>query len=264
MGTWNSLKNIPFLIKLGFFMVTIKGLHHSIRRCRAEGNIEEEISEIRKAEDAWGSFLCDNVGVKLRVSGLENVPDGPVVFVSNHQSYLDIPTFFKAIPHKQLGFVAKKELTKMPIFGSWILDIRGVYIERDDLRATLKAFDQAAEFLSQGFSMVIFPEGTRSRKSEIGEFKKGSIRLATKAGVPIVPVSFDGTYRGYEETGAVRPTTVDFVIHPAIETKGMSKQETAELSDVVEEIIRKGFSEILAGRNSIDPLLINRYIKTQK
>ena len=239
------VRNLPFLLWLYRFLGTMKGIQKNIRKYRAAGDFEKEIVEIRKAEDVWGDSLCGRIGIKLRVKGLENVPAGPVVFVSNHQSYWDIPTFLKAIPSKQMGFIAKRELTKMPAFGDWILDIRGIYIEREDARASLKAFEEAAGYLTQGFSMVIFPEGTRSKKSEIGEFKKGSIRLATKAGVPVVPVSLNGTYHGYEEKGFVRPTLVDFVIHPAIETKELSKKEGAELSDKVEEIIRKGFAEIL-------------------
>ena len=242
------VKNIPFLIWLYFFLWKMKGIQRTIRRYRAEGNVEKEIAEIRRAEDVWGYSLCKRIGIDLRVKGLENVPDGPVVFVSNHQSYWDIPAFLSAIPGKQIGFIAKTQLTKMPAFGEWIIDIRGVYIQRDDARASLKAFEEAAAYLAQGFSMVIFPEGTRSRKSEIGEFKKGSIRLATKAGVPVVPVSFDGTYRGFEETGVIRAARVDFVIHPAIPTKDMSKKEISELSDVVEDTIRKGFAEILESR----------------
>ena len=98
---------------------------------------------------------------------------------------------------------------------------------------------------------MIFPEGTRSRSSEIGEFKAGSFKLATKARVPIVPVTIDGGYKTFEETGAMtKGVHIDFMVHPAIETAGLSRQELAGLHEKVEDIVRSGLEEILAGKYS--------------
>ena len=132
-------------------------------------------------------------------------------------------------------------MAKLPSYGEWIIDIRSVFIEREDARASLRAIEEGINFLKQGFSLVIFPEGTRSRGGEMGEFKKGSLRLATKIGIPIVPVTIDGTYKAYEEKGYVQPATVSFKIHKAIETEGMNRKEAAELPAKVEQIIREGF-----------------------
>ncbi|MDD3350702.1 MAG: lysophospholipid acyltransferase family protein [Eubacteriales bacterium] len=239
------LKNIPFILWFCICLLRMGGIRRKIEEYRQSGDAEKEIIEIRKAEDFWGPALCSKAGIKINVSGLEHIPDGPVVFVSNHQSYFDIPVFFTAIKNKQIGFVAKQELRKIPLFGAWTYRIRSIFIEREDARASLKAFEEAGENLEKGFSMVICPEGTRSKASKIGEFKKGSIRLATKAKVPVVPVSLDGTYHAYEERGVFSPAVVDFVIHPAIETKDLSKKEITDLSDQVEAIIRKGFEEIM-------------------
>ena len=165
MKILNNLRNAPYLIWFSFLFASMKGIQHDIRKDRARGDFEKELAGIRKAEDVWGQAICKKVGIDIRVKGIENVPDGPVVFVSNHQSYWDIPVFFTAIPDKAIGFVAKDDLTKVPALSAWILDVRGVYIERDDLRATLKAFDQAdGVSFSRDFPWSIFPEGTRSRK----------------------------------------------------------------------------------------------------
>ena len=94
-------------------------------------------------------------------------------------------------------------LSKIPIFGKWVTRIRGIYIHRGDARASLKTINEGVEYLKQGFSLVIFPEGTRSRSSAMAEFKHGSFKLATKARVPIVPVTLNGGYHTYEETGKV-------------------------------------------------------------
>ena len=242
------IRSIPFFLWFCGCLLRMSGMRRRITKYREAGEVEKEIAEIRAAEDFWGPALCQRAGITIRVKGLEHIPEGPVVFVSNHQSYFDIPVFFAAIRTKQMGFVAKKELGKLPLFGEWVGNVRSIFLEREDPRASLKAFDLAGEYLEKGFSMVICPEGTRSRASRIGEFRKGSIRLATKAQVPVVPVSLDGTYHAYEEKGYIAPAEVDFVIHPAIQTKDLSKKEVSELSDTVEAIIRKGFEEIMAAK----------------
>src|SRR5690606_26880627 len=123
---------------------------------------------------------------------------------------------------------------KIPGFGNWIKDVRSVFIEREDARASLRAIEEGIGLIRQGFSLVIFPEGTRSRSDQMGEFKKGSLRLATRAGVPVVPVTLDGTYRAFEESGRIRPAAIKVTIHKAIETRDLGKREAGELAEIVE------------------------------
>jgi len=209
-----------------------------IKKYRDVDDYEKEREQILYSTSTWGAGIMKKYKVTLRITGLENIPEGPVLFVSNHQGYADIPVFCAVISMKQIGFVAKTSLGKIPVFGEWIRDIRSVFIERDDARSSLKTMEEGADLLSKGFSLVIFPEGTRSRGPKPGEFKKGSLRPAVKAGVPIVPVTLNGTYRVYEEKGYPAPgTSVDFHIHPAIGTKGLSKAEANGLSEKVETII---------------------------
>ncbi|MDD4582674.1 MAG: lysophospholipid acyltransferase family protein [Eubacteriales bacterium] len=244
------IKNITFFLWFYRFLFHIRENKKRIHQFRSLENDQAEQTEIRIAEDIWGKSLCEKAGIRLSVSGLENIPDGPVVFVSNHQSYWDIPVFFAAIPHKQFGFIAKNDLEKLPAFGSWIYDVRSIFIERDDARASLRAFEEGTELLKRGFSFTIFPEGTRSKGSQMGEFKKGSLRLATKAGVPVVPITLNGTYKAFEEKGYVCPTEVDFKIHPSISTKNLSKKESGELAEHVEAIIREGLTEFIPVQNN--------------
>lgn len=234
------IRIIPFILWFYSFLFTIQPIKRDIKRYREEGNCEMERAEIRKAEDAWGKALVKKAGVTLNVRIAEPLPKGPVVFVSNHQSYWDIPVFFAAVLDRQFGFVAKDSLGKVPGFGSWITDIRSVFIKREDARASLRAIEEGVELLKKGYSLVIFPEGTRSRGAEMHEFKKGSLRLATKAGVPVVPVTINGTFRAFEEKGYVCPATVDFIVHPAIETADLSRKEAADLAERVEAIVRAG------------------------
>ncbi len=236
------IRNIPFILWFYRFLFTIRNNKRAIKKYRDLGDYEKERKEIRKAEDIWGKALIEKAGIALSVKGIENVPKGPVVFVSNHQSYFDIPVFFAAVKGKQVGFVAKDNLAKVPLFGSWIADVRSVFIKRDDARASLQAISEGIDLLKQGFSLTIFPEGSRSREGCMGDFKKGSLRLATKAEVPVVPVTLSGTYKIFEEKGYIRPGEVNFIIHPAIDTRHMSKKEAADLSSRVEKIIRLGLN----------------------
>lgn len=235
------IKNALFIIWFFFFLRTIEPIRKKIIQHRDAGNFDLERHEIRKAEDAWGEALIEKVGIDIRKTCSEEIPKGPVVFVSNHQSYWDIPVFFAAIKEKQFGFVAKENLRKIPGFGIWIANIRSVFIKRNDARASLKAIEEGIELLRQGFSLVIFPEGTRSKGFEMGEFKKGSLRLATKAQVPIVPVTLNGTYRAFEEKGYVGQAEITFKIHAPIHTGDLSRKEISSLSERVESIIRSGF-----------------------
>lgn len=218
----------------------------AIEKARSDGDIETEQKKILEACQIWSSHIVDKFKVDYTIINPENLPKkGPVVFIANHQSYADILSFVYNIKNHQVSFIAKDNLAKIPIFGKWILRIRGLFLHRGDARESLKTINEGVEFLKQGFSLVIFPEGTRSRSSEMADFKPGSFKLATKARVPIVPVTLNGGYRTYEETGSVtKGCHIDFMVHPPIETKDMSRAELAELPSTVEKIIRDGLEAL--------------------
>jgi 1-acyl-sn-glycerol-3-phosphate acyltransferase len=209
-----------------------------MRLCLARGDLAAEREAIVKAAKSWSLGICRKLGVALTVEGETVLPDGPVLIVANHESYADIPIFFSAMPHKQFGFVAKDNLRKLPFYGKWIAEIHSVFLKRDDARSSLKTMEEAAALMGRGYSLAVFPEGTRSRGGPMGSFKKGSLRLATKSGTPIVPVTLKGSYHIFEETGFVqRNRAVRFYIHPPIETANLSKQEANALTERVERII---------------------------
>ncbi len=239
-----SPRNIPFVLWLVAYLPKIQPYRNRAVALGKEGRYEEEVEELRKVVHIWGSAVTKKAGIKVNVQGLENIPEGPVVFVSNHQGNFDIPIFGTAIPTHQLAFVAKASLKKLPFYGNWIRDIRSVFMEREDARAALKAIQEGVDLLKKGFSLVMFPEGTRARSSNMAEFKKGSLRLATKAGVPVVPVTLNGSYKAFEEKGLVCPCEVDFYIHPAIDTASLSKVEANDLAATVEQIVRTKLEEM--------------------
>lgn len=233
--------NIPGFAKLVYCLKYFNKYKKKIVAAKAAGDAEEERRQILAAESTWGPMIMDMFGSEVIVDGLENLPEeGPAVLVGNHQGYADIAAYFAAFQKFQFGFVAKQELAKIPLYGKWMPRIRSVFIERDDPRASLEAIKRGIELLEQGFSLVIFPEGTRSKGPVPGPFMKGSLKLATKPGVPIVPVSLHGTYKMYEQTGVLSPARIRIIVHPPIETKNLSRQEERSLNDRVEKIVTDG------------------------
>ncbi len=188
----------------------------------------------------WGKYLLAAAGVRVKVKGAENVPpDRAVLFISNHQGNFDIPVLFAHL-NKPVGFLAKIELARIPVLHAWMPKLGCVLIDRDDLRQSVKAIQKCAEVIKGGRSMVIFPEGTRSRGAKMGEFKKGSLRLAEKARVPIVPVTVNGTYRIMEATrNRIRPAEIELTISPPIYYDRLSQEEKGNLSSIVRAAIAR-------------------------
>lgn len=237
------LRTLFFGLFFYSYLIKIIPDYLKIKKLELSGNKDVHIDAIRKSTYAWGNALLKRAHVQLNIKGEENIPSGPVLFVSNHQSNFDIPIFFAAI-NKQFGFVAKSNLDGIPLFSKWIERIKSVYIDRGDARQSLKAIQEGIVLLKNGYSLVIFPEGTRSRSSQMADFKKGSLRLATKSKVPVVPITINGSYKIFEEKKRIQSGTVDFVIHKPIETKDLSKEEANNLSENVENIISNTLNDL--------------------
>ncbi len=186
----------------------------------------------------WARFLLLTAGVRVTVKGAENIPaDRAVLFVSNHQGNFDIPVLFSSL-HRPIGFLAKIELAKVPVLHAWMPKLGCVFIDRANPRQSIKAIQKCAEVLKGGHSVVIFPEGTRSRGTRMGDFKKGSLRLVEKAGVPIVPVTVNGTYQVMEaRKNRINAANVSVTISPPVDYGGMSKEEQEDIGSVIRKAI---------------------------
>lgn len=186
----------------------------------------------------WGCQRMKDTGANIRVYGLENLPDCKgILFVSNHQSNMDIPLLISQLPMSK-GFIAKKELSKIPLLSNWMTLIHCLYMDRSDMKQSAKIIIEGIKNLKAGINMVVFPEGTRSKGGPVHEFKAGSFRLATKSKAVVVPLTIDGTFKLMEANGnRIKGADVNLYIHKPIVTADLSKEELAELPARIEKII---------------------------
>ena len=148
----------------------------------------------------WARLLVAIVGCKLSVLGRENIPRGQgICFVSNHGSIFDI-VLLLAYAGRPIGFVAKKELLLIPFLNMWISILGGLFIDRKNLRKALRTIKKGVGRIKNGGAMLIFPEGHRSRGQGLLPFHPGSLKLATQAEAPIVPVAIAGSYNFFEKS----------------------------------------------------------------
>ncbi|BBA71514.1 lysophospholipid acyltransferase family protein [Geobacter sulfurreducens] len=142
---------------------------------------------------AWSRIGLMMAGVRLEVSGTENVPQGePVIFMGNHQGNFDILVLSRAIP-RRFSWLAKEELFRIPLFGAAMRRAGYIPIDRSDGRKALRSLDAAAKRIRAGASVIVFPEGTRTADGSLLPFKKGGFVLAERAGVPIIPFTINGS-----------------------------------------------------------------------
>jgi 1-acyl-sn-glycerol-3-phosphate acyltransferase len=174
----------------------------------------------------WSKATLWLFGIRVRMRGAENLDPGcNYVFLPNHSSYLDIPVLGASMP-QPFRLIFKEELTKVPIWGWALLVSPHIRIKRTDARDAMGSIERAAREIHDGASVVIFPEGTRTATGELGEFKRGGVLLATKSGVPLVPVAIQGTYPLLSRHDRrVRPGSVELVIGKPIPNPGNLDRE---------------------------------------
>ncbi|MCR1934711.1 lysophospholipid acyltransferase family protein [Clostridium tepidum] len=238
------MKSFIFYLEFGLYMLLSLLRIIKLKYLKIKGNMEEVDKYINKSVVGWANFIVNGIGIRINKKGLENIPDGPCLFVGNHQGLLDVPVIVSSLD-RYVGFVAKKEMLKLKILTYWMKQIKCVFMDRENVRAAIKTINEGVDNLKNGYSMLIFPEGTRSRGENLGEFKKGSIKLGIKAGVPIVPIAIDGTYKVREANGGkIKPADVDLIVCPPIYPKELSKEEQNNLSETIKEIIQKELEKV--------------------
>lgn len=180
------------------------------------------------------------VGVRVLVAGIENVPAGVCIFAANHISTIDPLAFIPAIP-RRVAILVKKELFRIPFLGPAMRLADFVAVDRGDREAAAASVDLAVEYLKQGTSFAVYPEGTRSPDGRLRPFKKGTFLMAIQAGVPVVPVSIAGAQKVMPKGSRVihgGDVTVRF--GPPVNAADYTLEARADLLDRVHSLVAAG------------------------
>ena len=229
---------IKFVATMIFFLPVKMPYYNRLKKKKGQKAFDEAVYGVTTK---WASKRIKDSGSTVTIYHKERIPkDRNVLFVSNHQSNFDIALFMAEIP-KDMGFVAKAEMERIPFLSTWMKGIHCVFLNRKDIRQSAKAISQGIQYLKEGYSLAVFPEGTRSKNGEVGEFKAGSFKLATKSGVPIVPVTIDGTLHIMDKSSLlIRPAQASMYIHEPIYMEDLDKKEIGTLAQRVRSIIVEG------------------------
>lgn len=184
------------------------------------------------------------MGARVDVQGKETLKDiGTSVYMGTHKSYLDIVIMIMLID-EPLIFIGKAEVDHIPFIRSWFKSIGGLPMKREDIRQSFKVILEAIDKLEAGYSVAIFPEGTRTIGIEMGEFKAGSFKLATKANVPIVPIAMQNTFKLLEEKRRIRPADIYVNIGEMIDVPNLTSEKKRTIPKDTENYIRQLLEEI--------------------
>lgn len=189
----------------------------------------------------WGLKVIGFIsGVKLEVNGLDNIPDGQaVLFVGNHISFFDIIVTYPLMK-RPTGYIAKKEIKKVPFLSWWMYFVNCIFLDRKDPRQGLKSVLEASEKIKNGTSIFLFPEGTRSKDGKLAEFKDGGFKIATKSKAPIVPVGIQGTSDILENHfPIIKSGKVIVNFGKPVFTSEMSRAQQKSLPDLIKEQVKE-------------------------
>ncbi|MBH1942072.1 1-acyl-sn-glycerol-3-phosphate acyltransferase [Mobilitalea sibirica] len=183
-------------------------------------------------------------GVKRTVIGRDNIPKNEaVLYVANHRSYFDVPVTYVSLPNLT-GFMAKKEIAKIPFLRTWMRFIQCLFLDRDDIKQGLKTVLQGIEQIKSGYSVFISPEGTRNQSNEMLPFKEGSFKMAEKTGCAIIPVAISNTDALFEkQTPWIRSAHVIVEFGKPIYPNQLDKEERKFLGSYVQNIIKEALDK---------------------
>ena len=195
---------------------------------------------VRSVTALWGRAVLWTLGIDVTVAGAQHCPAGPAVYAANHVSVIDIPILFAHLP-VDFRIIHKRSLYLVPVLGLYLYTTGHIGIDRGNAFRAHKGLQRAgARVRDGGSNLVVFPEGTRSRGSEVGPFKRGLFALALAAEVPVVPLSLIGVKRLARGGLDVHAGTVRLLVHPPIPTAGRGPEEATTLAEEVRRIVTGG------------------------
>lgn len=200
---------------------------------------KRDISSLRMVQWAF-RVIYKICGVKLTIKGQENIPkDEAVLYVANHNSYFDIIISYSLCPGLT-GYVAKDSIEKVPLLNIWMRRLYCLFMNREDMKQSLKTILKGIDYIKQGVSICIFPEGTRGDSEDMAPFKEGSLKMAEKTGCAIIPLAISNTRNIiYSHMPFVTPTHVILEYGKPIYPKELPREERRSLGHHTQVIIQE-------------------------
>lgn len=202
-------------------------------------------SELRQLRVVQWAFkgICFLSGVKLTVIGEEHVPtDEAVLYIGNHRSYFDIIISYARCP-RRTGYISKNTLEKVPLLSTWMRRLNCLFINRDNIKDSLKTILAGIDNVKNDISMCIYPEGTRAHgqtELDMLPFKEGSFKIAEKTGCKIVPMAITGSADIFEKhIPFIRSAKVTLEYGKPIDVSKLSKEDKKKLGSHCQAIIKE-------------------------
>lgn len=241
---WATLRTLYCWIALAILTLFVAALYIPAGTFRPESRFA------RGVERFWVWTILRASNVRLSADGLEHVrPGESYIVMANHRSMYDIPVVHYLLgAGRDLRWIGKEELLDVPVFGWAFRASRHVAIDRQHRERGIAALERAAAESAEGVSFVVMPEGTRSRDGRLLPFKKGGFHLAIDTGLPILPTAIMGSGKMMPKgTWWILPGSIEVIVRPPVETRGLGKDAVKELRDRVRGIIREALTDLPEG-----------------
>lgn len=207
-------------------------------------NRHKKVSISQKMAKLCFTIVLFFAGTKRKVIGLDNIPKNEaVLYAANHRGFADIPVGYITLP-TLTGFVAKKEMSKVPLMSWWMRNLNCLFLDRENLKEGLKTILKGVEYIKEGYSMFIMPEGTRSQNDEMLPFKEGSMKMSEKTGCAIIPVAITNADAVFERQAPwVKKATVIMHYGQPIYPDRLDKEQKKHIGAYVRDVIARMLEE---------------------
>ncbi|MBQ6165285.1 MAG: 1-acyl-sn-glycerol-3-phosphate acyltransferase [Clostridia bacterium] len=221
------------------------GLLKKAETLAAAGRLDERDRLMSEFADRVCEKLFGAAKIEMQIDGAEKIPAGTCVFIANHQSIFDALVMLAFVKNNRpCGFIMKKEHEKIPLARRWCTQLSCVFVDRENPREGVRALKAAEENLARGVSMVVFPEGTRTKDyPRIGEFKNGAFKIAQSGKYPIVPVVLFDAGERFEAAGKITGGTIHMKVLDPVTLTGTDRKEYKRCAAELEEKFRAEIEE---------------------
>lgn len=230
------MKRILLMVARNIFLVPYAWIRLCYRAAHADKYTEEDLYAFLK----WIDLHANRGGnVNIDVHGLENLPkENGFIFFPNHQGLYDVLAIIEACP-RPFSVVAKKEIADIPFLKQVFACMKAYMLDREDVRQAMQVIIEVTKQVKKGRNYLIFAEGTRSKKrNQLGTFKGGSFKAASKARCPIVPVALIDSFKPFD-TNTIKPVTVQVHFMKPLLYEDYKEMKTTEIAALVEKRIQE-------------------------